>query len=217
MRHCSGLIFGLQMKNVRPWRSAEIQARRAKGRGTPLHRGLARSCPEMFCHYGTTLGICSGKAQTFRRRSSIRENHAGIARAKTKSPKVADVLGKEYDASFFAGRAAERFSKACCGKGVELAAGRFDDVLPDRAACHEDARSRSNHCPAVSIPRLKSSRRRCSATARHQLANDPRRDRLTPRGLGEIALKVRDEGLGAGECCRQRGPLTGLLAPPVPS
>jgi len=31
------------------------------------------------------------------------------------------VLGDECDASFFAGRAADRFSKAYCGKAVELA------------------------------------------------------------------------------------------------
>jgi hypothetical protein len=31
------------------------------------------------------------------------------------------VFGDECDASFFAGRAADRFSKAYCGKAVELA------------------------------------------------------------------------------------------------
>jgi hypothetical protein len=34
----------------------------------------------------------------------------------------------------------------------------------------------------------------------HKLTNDHCRDCMTPRGLGEIGLQFRDEGLGAGEC-----------------
>jgi polyphosphate kinase 2 PPK2 len=34
-------------------------------------------------------------------------------------------------------------------------------------------------------------------SVRHELANDRRRDRLTPRGLGQLGLKLRDEGRGA--------------------